>query len=144
VKEASIQECREVTELRLHIAALVGQLIVRRSTPEDIRGFRTLLADIRDSEDSQALRTHDIQFHNLVDAAAHNPSLVILQRQLGNQFARIRNTLDPAIDNTHFAGLREDLKALIEGLVDKDGELCSSVLREHLMRFARQVLTSEW
>lgn len=144
VKEASIQECREVTEIRLHIATLVGQAIAERSTPATIEGFRDLLVDIGDEENLAALRRHDVKFHGLVDAATRNQSLVELQKRLANQFARIRNTLDPVIDDYHFSSLAEDVTALIAGLEAKDAAQCSSILQEHLKRFVRQVFSPEW
>ena len=144
VKEASIRECREVTEIRLHIAELVGRAIAERTTPAAIEEFRALLADIGDTEDSAMLRKHDVQFHNLVDAATGNHSLVGLQKRMANQFARIRNTLDPALDDLHFSCLNDDLTALIAGLEGNDPAQCATVLREHLMRFVRQLFSPEW
>lgn len=144
VKDASIRECREVTEIRLHIAELVGRAIAERATPATIEEFRALLADIGDTEDSDTLRRHDVQFHNLVDATTRNQSLVAFQKQMANQFARIRNTLDPALDDLHFSSLKEDLTALIAGLEAKDSAQCATVLREHLMRFVRQLFSPEW
>jgi DNA-binding GntR family transcriptional regulator len=144
VKEASIRECREVTEIRLHLAGLVGRAIVERATPATIEEFRALLADIGDTEDSATLRRHDLQFHGLVDAATRNHALVELQKLLGNQFARIRNTLDPALDDQHFSSLKDDLTSLITGLEAKDPAQCAAVLREHLMRFVRQIFSPEW
>jgi len=144
VKEASIRECREVTEIRLHIAELVARAAAERATPATIEEFRALLADIGDTEDSAALRRHDIQFHGLVDAATHNHSLVTLQKQLANQFVRIRHTLDPAVDDHHFSSLKDDLTVWIAGLEARDGEQCAAVLREHLLRFVRQIFSAEW
>lgn len=144
VKEASIRECREVAEIRLHITGLVGRAVAERATPEIIDEFRALLADIGDAEDSVTLRRNDVKFHDLVDAATRNQSLVALQKQMVNQFARIRHTLDPAVDDQHFSHLKEDLTALIAGLEAKDPVQCGTILREHLIRFVREVFSPDW
>jgi len=144
VKSASIQECREVTEMRLHIADLLGRAVAERITPEGVEQFQELLDDIEDCEALPALQKHDVQFHTLVDVATRNLSLAKLENNLVNQFARIRNSLDPKINDQHFSLLKEDLTEFIAGLETKDHEKCAAVLREHLMRFVRQIFSPEW
>jgi len=138
-KEASIQECREVTIIRLHLLSLVGQLATAHATPETIDQFRELLADMQDEDDLQRLKGHDVRFHRLVNKAAHNRALAELDRRLANQFARIRNSLDPRLDDTHFIELKADLPVFIASLEARDPERCTEVLTEHLHRFVRQI-----
>ena len=144
VKDIGIREFRELSEIRWSLSSLVCRLAAERITDEELYALALLYEDIEDGEPIESLRSHDIQFHTVVDGATHNSVLIKQKRLLVYQFARAQYSLGPAIANNYYVNLKEDVGAFLEGAKVRDVEACTVALQRHLRRFINQVFSTNW
>jgi DNA-binding GntR family transcriptional regulator len=144
VKDIGIREFRELSEIRWSLSSLVSKLAAERITDEELEDLRLLYEDIEEDEPLESLRSHDMQFHAVVDGATHNSVLIKQKKLLVYQFARARYSLGPAIANSYFVNLKGDVGAFLEGALARDVEACTVALQNHLRRFIDQVFSTEW
>ena len=134
VTEVSLQNLKESFEIRSHLAGLVARLIVARATEAELGAMDELLARIETESEAAALRSLDMAFHDLVNAATHNAMLVETLTRLRNQVSRVWDTNVPAGEDHYFSGIHAEFGALIEAVRAKDDERVADVLRRHLAR----------
>lgn len=144
VKEFSIREFREISEIRWQLASLVGRLAAERRTAAELEALEALYEEIEEGEDLETLHLHDVRFHNVIDGATHNTALIKQKALLLQQFSRIRYSLGPGVADGYFSSLKDDVGAFLEGLRKRDGEACTEVLQKHLRRFVDQVFSTDW
>ena len=134
VTEVSLRNLKESFEIRSHLAGLVARLIVARATEAELGAMDELLARIETESEAAALRSLDMAFHDLVNAATHNAMLVETLTRLRNQVSRVWDTNVPAGEDHYFSGIHAEFGALIEAVRAKDDERVADVLRRHLAR----------
>ena len=75
LRQPSIEEVREIYEVRLALEGMATVLVAERGAPPELRRFRTRLADLQDRTDAAAIeRMHRIgwDFHEAIVTATGN------------------------------------------------------------------------
>ena len=78
VREMTMEEARDLYEVRGALASLAGRLIVQRASVEELAGLSELVEQMdaaAEQEDIQSYYKLNLGFHNALVAAAHNPAL---------------------------------------------------------------------
>jgi len=140
VGETSVRELQEAYELRHYLDGLVGKLVPERITPEELAAMKRLLRRMKGVRETAALRALDLEFHELMDRAAHNDLLRQTLEGLRGKVARIWDLSVPAGKDRYFAGIEKEFGALVKAVERKDGDECARILRAHLARYIDQIL----
>jgi DNA-binding GntR family transcriptional regulator len=140
VTEVSLQNLKESFEIRSHLAALVGRLVVVRATEEEVAAMEELLARIESETEAAALRSLDMAFHDLVNAATHNAMLAETLTRMRNQVSRVWDTNIPAGEDHFFNGIHEEFSGLAAAVRAKDSDGVAEVLRCHLARLMDEIV----
>jgi len=140
VTEVSLQKMKESFEIRSHLAALVGRLVVARASDEEIAAMDGLLARIGAETEAAPLRSLDMAFHDLVNAATHNAMLAETLTRMRNQVSRVWDTNIPAGEDHFFSGIHEEFSGLVAAVKAKDGDGVADVLQRHLARLIDEIV----
>ena len=72
VTEVSLQDLKDVFEVRLFLAEQIGSLAAQRVTAEEIATFEKVLARMKKEKDRRMLTQLDSEFHELINQATKN------------------------------------------------------------------------
>ena len=140
VTEVSLRNLKESFEIRSFLAGLVGQLVVSRATEPELAAMHELLGRIEAETAAATLRSLDMAFHDLVNAATHNTMLVETLTRLRNQVSRVWDTNVPAGEDHYFSGIHQEFGLLLAAVKAKKSEQVVRVLRRHLARFVDEII----
>jgi len=140
VTEVSLRNVQESYEIRSSLSELVGRLTVMRATESELAEMDQLLARIEEETDAAALRTLDMAFHDLVNAATHNAMLMQTLARLRNQVSRVWDTNIPTGEDHYFSGIHAEFSALVAAIRAKDAVEVARILRAHLTRLINEII----
>ena len=140
VTEVSLRKLKEAFEIRSHLATLVGRLAVARASDGEIAAMDELLARIEAETEAAPLRSLDMTFHDLVNAATHNAMLAETLARMRNQVSRVWDTNIPAGEDHFFSGIHEEFSDLVAAVKAKDDNGVADVLRRHLSRLIGEIV----
>ena len=134
VEEVSFNGLRDAIEVRLFLLNLVGQLAPKRVTEKDLEQLRGVVAQMEEETDPKTLRALDLSFHDLLNATTRNATLATTLGRLRNQVTRAWNTSHQD-DDEYFPQIREEFRAIIKALEERNEAEFVRTLREHIHRF---------
>lgn len=116
-------------DLRARVEELVARTAAERRSPSDVGTLRSAVARFREARDPAAEHLWDARIHDAVLAAAGNPAITALSRDL---LARVTAgfPIEPYREEV-FAQAVEEHQALVDAVVDGDVERAGAVAREH-------------
>ena len=119
----------ELFDMRRLIESLVARTAAERHTPADDEAITAALHRYEHAEDPVAARAADVDFHRSVAAAAHNPSLAALSRQLLAQVS-LGISHEPFTPQLRDRALPHH-RALADAVTGGDPETAAHIARDH-------------
>jgi len=140
VKEISLQDLRDIFELRLILVEQVGILAAQRIDEGELAKLQDLLREFADARESIKVMQLDAQLHDVVYDATKNRALAKVAKTVRNQITRLWPIVKG--DEHVFSAMIEDWNQLYRALKDRNGPECATVLREHVLKFIGEVKAS--
>jgi DNA-binding GntR family transcriptional regulator len=140
VKEISLQDLRDIFELRLILVEQVGILAAQRIDKGELAKLQDLLGKFVGARESLNVMQVDAQLHDVVYDATKNRALAKVAKTVRNQITRLWFIVKG--DEHVFSAMVEDWKQLYKALKDRNGPECATVLREHVLKFIDEVKKS--
>jgi len=137
VTDISMQELKDVFEIRLFLVSFVGKLAAQRVTPEELVKMRELLEKIKKEKNRIKLIQLDAEFHDLLNTSTKNQSLVETLGRLRNQIGRLWYFAKE--NDIYSQNIPHDIEKLIAALEKKDQVECENIMKDHAMHFINQV-----
>ena len=121
----------ELFDLRRLVESLIARTAAERHTPADDAAIDAALARYERVEDSVSARTADVEFHRSIAAAAHNPSLSALSRQLLAQVSlgMSHEPFTPELRDRAIPDHRALARAVTSGAADEAAEVARGHFR---------------
>lgn len=133
VRDVSLAEAIEITEVRIRLEGLVAARAAERITESDTGKLRHLLKDMRTAvRNSELLRYSELnaELHGVIrDAAAHETASVLL-RQLRDQTVRYQFSLS-LVPGRPAVSLPQH-EAIVAAVIARDPVAAEAAMRRHL------------
>jgi len=137
VTDVSLQELKDVFEIRLFLVTFVGKLAAQRINSEELKQMKELLKKIKSEKNRNMLIQLDAKFHELLNSATKNQALVETLNRLRNQIGRLWHF---AKENDRYsANIPQDIEKLIIALENKDEKKCQEIMKDHALHFINQI-----
>lgn len=143
VREMSLDEARELYELRGAIAGLVGELIVKRGTDTEIQGLVTLVEQMQtaaDAGDAPAYYKLNLEFHDALVEASGNAALSETYHRIVNQLHLLRRR--GLVQEGNLAASNAEHRAVTDALVARDGQAAALAMKSHVANGLNRLLAS--
>jgi DNA-binding GntR family transcriptional regulator len=141
VKSLSLQDVREITEVRLaleSLAVVLGHRYVDAQWYQDL----DLAADrMAAAESAEEMAHHHAVFHEVLVSRCQNRRLLEILAHLGGQVRVLLSLMQTLYENADL--MAQDHRRLIQALREGSQEEIEIALREHLLDGA-EALESEW
>lgn len=128
--QATERDLRHVMDLRAALEPPIAARAAQRATPADVQRLRDLLEAMREERSRSASAELDVQFHDSIAQATHNPHLVRLLRFASEWIDESRRAV--AFDRRRrdrSISAHEEILACIES---RDPEGATSAMRRHI------------
>jgi len=140
VTDVSLQELKDVFEIRLFLVSFAGKLSAQRVNLEELNKMKELLKKIKKEKDRNKLIRLDSEFHDLLNSSTKNQALVETLRRLRNQISRLWYFSKE--NDIYSQYIPKDFENLITALEKKDQNKCEEILKYHTVRFIEQIKVS--
>jgi len=137
VTDISLQELKDVFEIRLFLVGLAGKLAAQRITSEELEKMKELLNRIKKEDNRNKLIQLDAEFHDLLNASTKNQTLVETLKRLRNQIGRLWYFAKE--NDIYSRHIPQDIENLITALEEKDQTQCEQIMTDHAMHFINQI-----
>ena len=137
VTDISLQELKDVFEIRLFLVGLAGKLAAQRITSEELEKMKELLNRIKKEDNRNKLIQLDAEFHDLLNASTKNQTLVETLKRLRNQIGRLWYFAKE--NDIYSQHIPQDIENLITALEEKDQTQCEQIMTDHAMHFINQI-----
>lgn len=140
VTDVSLQELKDVFEVRLFLIGLSGRLAAERITPEELHKLKELLGKIKQEKNRKKLIQLDAEFHDLVNCSTKNQTLAETLKRLRNQIGRL--WFFAKENDAYSQKIPEDFDELIKALGNKEQNKSEQIMKEHAIHFINQIKMS--
>lgn len=137
VTDISLQELKDVFEIRLFLVGLAGKLAAQRITSEELEKMKELLNRIKKEDNRNKLIQLDAEFHDLLNSSTKNQALVETLKRLRNQIGRLWYFAKE--NDIYSRHIPKDIENLITALGKKDQTQCEQIMTDHAMHFINQI-----
>jgi len=137
VTDISLQELKDVFEIRLFLVGLAGKLAAQRITSEELEKMKELLNRIKKEDNRNKLIQLDAEFHDLLNSSTKNQTLVETLKRLRNQIGRLWYFAKE--NDIYSRHIPQDIENLITALEEKDQTQCEQIMTDHAMHFINQI-----
>ena len=137
VTDISLQELKDVFEIRLFLVGLAGKLAAQRITSEELEKMKELLNRIKKEDNRNKLIQLDAEFHDLLNSSTKNQTLVETLKRLRNQIGRLWYFAKE--NDIYSRHIPQDIENLITALEEKDQTQCEQIMTDHTMHFINQI-----
>ncbi len=137
VTDISLQELKDVFEIRLFLVGLAGKLAAQRITSEELEKMKELLNRIKKEDNRNKLIQLDAEFHDLLNSSTKNQTLVETLKRLRNQIGRLWYFAKE--NDIYSRHIPQDIENLITALGEKDQTQCEQIMTDHAMHFINQI-----
>lgn len=137
VTEVSLQDLKDVFEVRLFLAEQIGSLAAQRVTPEEIATFEKVLARMKKEKDRRMLTQLDSEFHELINQATKNKVLAKVAEMLRNRVVRLWFFIRD--DDNYWPKAVDGRERFLEALREGNPALGKEFLRDHVLLFLEQL-----
>jgi len=142
VTEVSLQDLKDILELRLLLVGTAGRWAAQRITEEELRTMELLLEELKRTKSKDRLIQLDFKFHDLVNQAAKNRELTQVLENLRSQVVRLWTFIGPIASEEYAQRIKHDFERLLSALQKRDSILAENILRDHVISFAELVQVS--
>lgn len=140
VKEMSIEETREVYDVRMALEALAARLASKRITESQLEKMEKTVQEYAiafERDDITGGLEADLAFHDLIVQASGNNTLLQIVRDLANRIQVLRQ-LDKG--KMRRKQSMEDHKAILQALKEGDGEKAEAQVCRHIAKGKENVI----
>jgi len=140
VTNVSLQELKDVFEIRLFLVSLAGRLAAQRVTPEELNKMKELLEKIKKEKNRNKLIQLDAEFHDLINCSTKNQTLAETLKRLRNQIGRL--WFFAKENDAYSQKIPVDFEELIKALENKDQSKSEQIMKNHAIQFINQIKIS--
>lgn len=137
VTEVSLQDLKDVFEVRLLLTDQIGSLAAQRVTEEELAAMEKVLEKMRRETDRRMLTQLDSEFHGLINQATKNKALAKVAGMLRNQVVRLWFFIGD--DDSYWPKVVDGRERFLNALREGDSALGKKTLRDHVVLFIEQV-----
>ncbi|MEM9631009.1 MAG: GntR family transcriptional regulator [Pseudomonadota bacterium] len=133
VREMTLDEARDLYEVRGALAGLTGRLIVERASDETLQKMADLVEkmDVAAGEENLSrYYTLNLDFHGLLVTAAENPALQQSYRWIVNQLHLFRRR--GLVQKGNLVVSNQEHRAIIDALLARDSQAADDAMRRHV------------
>lgn len=135
VRQVSLEEANEIYEVRAALEGLIGRLAAKRIRPEQLERIRAVVKKMHAlgrSRDAAAYFPLNVEFHELLVAAAGNRTLQANYRRIVNELDLYRReTIARSAENIPVS--TRDHEAIVNAVAKGDEKLAERLLYEHVI-----------
>ena len=135
VRRLSLEEARQVYEVRALLEGLAARLAVQHLTPQALAALREALDasfEVMEQQDTRSLVIHNNHFHDLIVDTSRNVVLKKILNLLRTQVNLLRITLWSTFPDRLAQTLREH-ERIYEAMAAGDAEGAEQAAREHIV-----------
>lgn len=135
VRRISLEEARQVYEVRALLEGLAARLTVQHMTPQDLSAIRKALDasfEVMEQGDTRSLVIHNNHFHDLIGDTSRNVVLKKILNLLHTQVNLLRITLWSTFPDRLEQTLREH-ERIYEAMAAGDEDGAEQAAREHIV-----------
>ncbi|WP_168797923.1 FCD domain-containing protein [Pacificoceanicola onchidii] len=143
VREVTLDEARELYELRGAIAGLAAELIVRRAGDDEIVSLERLVDQMQvAAEESSTAQYYklNLQFHDDLVRAARNNALEDTYHKIVNQLHLLRRR--GLVQEGNLLISNAEHRRVVTALANRDAAAASAALREHVANGLTRLIAS--
>jgi DNA-binding GntR family transcriptional regulator len=137
VSEVSLEDVRNIMEVRFLMSFHTASLVAQRITADEIAQLHELVGKMRSETDQRELARLDASIHDLISRSTRNKALVKVEETLRNQVVRLWAIVGR--DDSYWRKVVEGWERLVEALRQRDVETCRKMLQLHLHLFSEQL-----
>jgi phosphonate utilization transcriptional regulator len=141
VRQVSLEEADEIYEVRAALEAQIGRLAAKRITPaqlERLRGIVKRMHAVGRSRDADAYFPLNLEFHEVLAAAAANRALAANYRRVVNELNLYRReTLTRNLDIIPVS--TQDHEAIVNAIAKGDAAAAERLLYDHVINSRARV-----
>lgn len=137
ITDVSLQELKDVFEIRLFLVSFVGKLAVQRINSEELNKMKELLKKIKKEKNRNKLIRLDSEFHDLLNSSTKNQALVETLKRLRNQISRLWYFAKE--NDIYSQHIPKDIENIINAIEKNDQDKCGEILKYHSIRFIEQI-----
>lgn len=133
VREMTLDEARDLYEVRGSLAGLTGRLIVERASDSTLKKLRELVEKMDVAANDGDLSRYyslNLEFHDLLVEASKNPALAQSYRWIVNQLHLFRRR--GLVQKGNLLVSNQEHRAIIEALLARDAEAADAAMRRHV------------
>jgi len=136
VRQVSLEEAKEIYEVRAALEGLIGRLAAKRIDAEQIeqlRGIVKKMAALERSRKADAYFALNVEFHDLLARAARNNALLANYRRVINELDLYRReTIARSTDNIPIS--TREHEAIVAAVAKGDEKLAERLLVDHVLQ----------
>lgn len=143
VRQLTIDEAKELYELRAGVAGLVGELIVKRGTDEQLQELGDLVKEMQkaaDAEDAEAYYKLNLKFHDALVLAAGNSALKDTYHRIINQLHLLRRR--GLVQAGSLQVSNKEHFDILESLMKRDPDAARDAMKQHVGNGLVRLITS--
>ncbi len=133
VREMTLDEVRDLYEVRTSLACLVGRLIVKRADDHEISqiaDFVTQMDIAVEKNDARKYYDLNLNFHDALVKAAHNRALEQSYHWIIKQLHLYRQK--GLVQSGNLQASNEEHKAIVEAIINRDENAAEEAMRKHI------------
>jgi len=133
VREMSLDEARNLYEVRGALSGLVGHLVAERASEETLKRLESLVVQMDSAvaeENVSDYFTLNLQFHDLLVEAAANPALKESYRAIINQIHLYRR--HGLVQKGNLKVSNEEHRAIADAVMRRDADAADDAMRRHV------------
>lgn len=143
VREMSVDEAKELYELRGALAGLVGELIVRKASDRQVQDLSELvdrMQTVADKSDTAAYYKLNLRFHDMLVEAAGNAALAETYQRIVNQLHLLRRR--GLVQEGNLLVSNKEHRAIADALNARDLAAASQAMKQHVSNGLDRLLAS--
>ncbi len=143
VRQVTLDEARELYELRGAVVGLIGELIVKRGSDEDIAELQRLVDEMQraaDAEDAAAYYKLNLKFHDRLVGAAGNSVAEDTYKRIVNQLHLLRRR--GLVQEGNLQSSNQEHADIVSALTKRDAEAASTAMRTHVANGFSRLISS--
>lgn len=143
VREVSLEEARDLYELRGAVAGLAGELIVKRAKDVEIQQLLQLVEQMQVAADGSKTAEYfrlNLQFHDGLVRAARNSALEDTYRKIVNQLHLLRRR--GLVQEGNLQVSNREHREIVSALSERDAQKASQAIRTHVANGLTRLIAS--
>ncbi len=143
VREVTLDEARDLYELRGAVAGLAGELIAKRADDAEITSLQHLVDQMQVAAEEGATAQYyklNLQFHDDLVLASRNSALEDTYRKIVNQLHLLRRR--GLVQEGNLLVSNAEHRQIVDALTRRDAQAASLALREHVTNGLTRLIAS--